>query len=452
MSYASTHTHNSSPSERLNTFSIKHLNALYDLLASKYGSATIYYNRANPASMALVMSSNYTTSAINDAHHELVNQYKNKRGRPFGSKNKPKDNNNYSANTRATKQETLPQVQETLPQVNVDLDNDLDIDNSATNAVDANILRVVEPLMIECLEKSFADYHKTNQAAHDQHKIQIELLNGTIATNLIELRERIDSLKSFQPTLVKLEQPNLPPIEMGIQHKMFPVLLKMCSARQRNGYALNIWVHGPAGTGKSTAAEKVASALNLPFYTTGSLDAKHEVLGFENAHKYVTTAFRQAWEFGGVYCLDEADGSSPQAMLALNGALAGSLCAFPDKIVKRHKDCIIIATANTTGHGASSEYSGRFKQDAASMDRFQTLNWPIDEDLERTMCANQEWVTTVQAMRAKLATRGIKGVMITPRATLAGEALIAAGLELAQVIESTLKKGMTDAQWSMVNN
>lgn len=448
MSDTSTHTHNTlPPRERLNSFSIKHLNALYDLLASKYGDATVYYNRANPASMVLAMSSTYTTSAINDAHHELVNQYKNKRGRPFGSKNKPKDNNNYSANAnaRATKQETFPQV-------DVDLDNDLDIDNSATNAVDANILRVVEPLMIECLEKAFNDYDRENTRKHDHHALGIERLNDTLATNLIELRERIDSLKSFQPTLVKLEQPNLPPIEMGIQHKMFPILLKMCSARQRNGYALNIWVHGPAGTGKSTAAEKVASALNLPFYTTGSLDAKHEVLGFENAHKYVTTAFRQAWEFGGVYCLDEADGSSPQAMLALNGALAGSLCAFPDKIVKRHKDCIIIATANTTGHGASSEYSGRFKQDAASMDRFQTLNWPIDETLERTMCANQDWVRTVQAMRAKLATRGIKGVMITPRATLAGEALIAAGLELSQVIESTLKKGMTDAQWSMVNN
>ena len=245
-------------------------------------------------------------------------------------------------------------------------------------------------------------------------------------------------------------RPELPKLDMGLQHKCFEKLLKMCSARQRSGYALNIWVHGPAGTGKSTAAENIAKALELPFYTTGSLSAPHEVLGFNNAHTYVTTAFRQAWEHGGVYCLDEADGSSPQAMLALNGALAGSLCALPDKIVKRHKDCVIIATANTTGQGASTEYSGRFKQDAANMDRFVMLHWPIDEALERSMCANQEWVTTVQNMRAKLAMHNIKGVMITPRATLYGEALLAAGLDLADVIESVLKKSMTDAQWGLV--
>ena len=262
----------------------------------------------------------------------------------------------------------------------------------------------------------------------------------------------ITEVAKHKPLIIEIQRANLPTIDMGLQHKHFPKLLKMASARQRNGYALNIWMIGPAGTGKSTAAENVAKALSLPFYTTGSLDAKHEVLGFENAHKYVTTAFRQAWEHGGVFCLDEADGSSPQAMLALNGALAGSLCAYPDATIKRHKDCVIVATANTSGHGASAEYSGRFKQDAAAMDRFVMLDWPIDETLERAMCGNDAWVSLVQSTRAKLATKGIKGAMITPRATLYGEALLAAGLDHSEVVKSVLQKGITDAQWQMVMN
>ena len=444
------------PHQKLNNYKPNHLKALWNELISLYNpgmsvtnkdSFNTFYEANNVQVMGSKIYNSFSPTEIDNAHYQVIQRYGSqgiyRKGRKPGAKNKPKtfksfdeikNNNNMDNN--------VDELDEFFTS-----DSDEETTSNTTQDADRSVkLTELEGIITDILTKALTPWDEHNKREHESFKRGIDNLGASVGY----LIRKFDAIQTFRPTIIELVRPELPKLDMGLQHKCFEKLLKMCSARQRSGYALNIWVHGPAGTGKSTAAENIAKALELPFYTTGSLSAPHEVLGFNNAHTYVTTAFRQAWEHGGVYCLDEADGSSPQAMLALNGALAGSLCAFPDKIVKRHKDCVIIATANTTGQGASTEYSGRFKQDAANMDRFVMLHWPIDEALERSMCANQEWVTTVQNMRAKLAMHNIKGVMITPRATLYGEALLAAGLDLADVIESVLKKSMTDAQWGLV--
>lgn len=254
------------------------------------------------------------------------------------------------------------------------------------------------------------------------------------------------------PTIVHLSTPAMPTLaNLGIQHKHFPKLLKMCNARLRSGHRLNVWLHGPAGTGKTTAAEKVAEALGLPFQYNGALSTGFQVMGYMDAHgKYVTTAFRKAWEHGGVYLFDEIDASMPDALLTLNGALANSLCSFPDGVVKRHPDCVVIAGANTTGSGGTVEYVGRYKQDAALVDRFVFLDWPLDEALEDALCANKTWANKVRKSRAKAKSAGVKGHQITPRATLYGEALLAAGLDMSDVESSVLRKGLPNDQWSTI--
>jgi len=454
--YATQKTDNRRPYQKLHNYKPNHLKALWDDLNSLHTTNTTttdkaafdnYYKNNDASLMANLICLRFSPAEIDHAHYIVIQRYGSqgiyRKGRKPGAKNKPKtfksfdeikNNNNVDNN--------VDELDEFFTS-----DSDEETTSNTTQDADRSVkLTELEGIITDILTKALTPWDEQNKREHESFKRGIDNLGASVG----DLIRKVEAIQTFRPTIIELVRPELPKLDMGLQHKCFEKLLKMCSARQRSGYALNIWVHGPAGTGKSTAAENIAKALELPFYTTGSLSAPHEVLGFNNAHTYVTTAFRQAWEHGGVYCLDEADGSSPQAMLALNGALAGSLCAFPDKIVKRHKDCVIIATANTTGQGASTEYSGRFKQDAANMDRFVMLHWPIDEALERSMCANQEWVAKVQMMRTKLATHNIKGVMITPRATLYGEALLAAGLDLTDVIESVLKKSMTDAQWELV--
>jgi len=284
---------------------------------------------------------------------------------------------------------------------------------------------------------------------NDLHNITMDV--STLTDDHRALKLRVDSIIENRPTVVTLERRELPPINLGVQHKHFPELLIMCNAALRGDGRNNIWIYGPAGTGKTTAASMVAKAMSLPFYAMSALETGFQVIGYMDANgNYVTTLFRQAWEHGGVIILDEVDSYQPSAALALNGALANSHCSFADKIVPRHKDCIIIAGANTTGLGGTLEYSGRMKQDAAFNDRWCFLDWPLDEALEDALCANKEWVAIVRKVRANVIAKQMKGVMVTPRATIYGESLLAAGLPLERVIKSVIYKGMTEAQIAMV--
>ena len=53
--------------------------------------------------------------------------------------------------------------------------------------------------------------------------------------------------------------------DMGIQHEMFPTLLRACMACDASGNRLNIWLTGQPGSGKTHAAKMVAKALKLDF-------------------------------------------------------------------------------------------------------------------------------------------------------------------------------------------
>ncbi len=240
--------------------------------------------------------------------------------------------------------------------------------------------------------------------------------------------------------------------DCGIVHKNFEKLLKMSSARDQNGNRLNIWLYGPAGTGKTTSAHKIADALALPFYANGALSTSYELMGFVDAGgTYHRTVFREAFEHGGVYLFDEIDSSTPVAIQAFNAALANGMCAFPDGMIKRHPDCVVIAGGNTAGDGATSDYSTRVKLDRAAKDRWTFQDWPIDEDLELAVTPNQEWTKIVQAMRKRAHERELRGHLITPRASFYGAALLAAGLSLDDVKNSVLRKGLSEDQWNQLN-
>lgn len=235
-------------------------------------------------------------------------------------------------------------------------------------------------------------------------------------------------------------------VNLGRVHMMFERLLSRCRLVGKDGNRYNVWLTGPAGSGKTTAAMQVAKALGLDFYHTGALDTEYKLLGFTDAQgRVVNTDFRKAWEFGGIFLFDEVDASLPGALMALNAALANGHCAFPDGNIERHKDTIIIAAANTWGSGATFEYVGRNKLDSASLDRFVKLAWNYDEAMERDTSGNLEWAMKVQAWRKAVATKGIKHI-ISPRATYVGATMLAAGIPEGEVIEELVAAGMTDSQ------
>jgi hypothetical protein len=237
----------------------------------------------------------------------------------------------------------------------------------------------------------------------------------------------------------------------GHQHPMFQTLCRILSSRAADGFVPNVWISGPAGSGKTHSVRSFAKAAGLDFYYNGALRDAFELLGYRDANGvYHTTAFREAYEKGGVYLFDEVDGSDNAALLALNGALANGIASFPDGTIERHPDCRIVATGNTWGLGATSDYVGRSKIDAAFLDRFGArIGWDYDVALEIAISGNEDFTRRVQAARVRARAAGLK-VLITPRASIAGAALIAAGLTHDEAASLTYLANLSDDQKKIV--
>lgn len=232
----------------------------------------------------------------------------------------------------------------------------------------------------------------------------------------------------------------------GLTHYRFPEMLKAATT------SFPLMLVGPAGTGKTYACEQLAEALSLPFYATSvsSQTSKLDLVGYMNANGgYVVSAFRKAYEEGGVFLMDEIDAGNPNVLVVLNNALSGSMCSFPDQMVERHKDFLFVSTANTYGNGASRQYVGRNQIDAATLDRFITIDWDIDEKLEEQLVSDMQygprWLNVVKKMRTFCETRSYR-VILSPRATLKGTLLLEREISVEKVVDMVLLSTATQEQ------
>jgi MoxR-like ATPase len=229
----------------------------------------------------------------------------------------------------------------------------------------------------------------------------------------------------------------------GQQHNKFEHVVKTVSTRVQ-GRRLHTWLVGPSGSGKSYLASQAAKALNLTYYSTSAIQSKYDLIGFVSptgAEATLRTPFRNAFENGGLFAWDDIDASDPRAFVAFNEALSNGRFAFPDKVVEQHPDFVCVASANTWGAGATADYVGRNKIDAATLSRFVRIEIGYDEQLEREMVGNHEWARFIQSVREAVKKEGIK-VLVTPRHTLQGVALLAAGFERADVENYTVFAGL----------
>lgn len=282
-------------------------------------------------------------------------------------------------------------------------------------------------------------------------KIVAESLQKGIADISANLEARVERAAKIVRVEVKLPNADEWKAVDGHTHAMFPTLLKAATARQADGFHPNIWISGPSGGGKTYGVKLLARALEREFFFNGALSQSFELTGFRDGHgTYHTTPFRQAYALPAIYCFDEVDASDNGALLALNAALANGVAYFPDGRVERHKDSLIIATANTWGFGATSDYVGRAKIDAAFLSRFAVkVYWDYDEELERQICGNEDWAKHVQAARAKARAAGLK-VVICPRVSIAGAALINNGFTFEEAAANTYLANCTPEQRKMI--
>lgn len=305
-------------------------------------------------------------------------------------------------------------------------------------------------------------------AAVIQSAIGAAVANATPALDESRVIELIKA-HGGSPAFVQLDlrtPAGIVPAGETMMHHKFPLLLSALQA------GVNLMLVGPAGSGKTEAAKQAAKLLGLPFYFTGAIDSPYKLLGFMDSQgRYVRTPFRQAYENGGVFLMDEMDGSLPAALIPFNAAFANDVMDFPDGIITRHPDFKAIAAANTFGRGADRQYCGRYQLDAATIDRYAMLSWDYDAALESALIGAprphdaplplniapvtdaarvagyaDSWIKRVQAVRARLELHKIRHV-VSPRATMAGVKLYAAGWPAAEIEESVIWKGLdTDSR------
>jgi len=269
--------------------------------------------------------------------------------------------------------------------------------------------------------------------------IDFDAVKQLIADALVPVIERINQRPSTQLTVTTTTHVHTVD---GLHHYLLPKLIRALSAK------VNVWIAGPSQAGKTTAAKAAAKALGLKFHFHGSMTMSHQLEGFvDGAGHYHETQFVQAFRNGGLVLLDEVDRGSNEALLAMNAPLANRIMSLPNgELIEAHPDFICIAAANTWGGGATADYCGAARIDAAFLQRFGArLAWDYDNDLEVAICGNADWAKRVQAARAKARAHGQK-VMITPQASISGARLIAAGFTADEAAEMTYLSDMSPDQ------
>lgn len=314
---------------------------------------------------------------------------------------------------------------------------------------------------------------KALQAQKDALQAMIDALNAEADTNQAEPEEQPalldeDSLRAIirdehskidhgqvataqAPAMITIKTEAATRTVTGRKHSQFETLLRVISTRV-DGNRRHAWVTGPMGSGKSTLNRQVAEAADLDFYSCGAISSKYELIGFVPANgdmKSLTlqTPLRRAYQNGGVFSFDDVDGSDPKALTAFLGALDGQRnYMFPDGMIDRHPDFVCIASANTWGTGATAEYVGRSKVDAAFLSRFAArILVDYDEQLERDLVGTEgaKWAHYVQTLRKVVKSLGLK-IPVTPRHTIDGHALIRGGMDTKTVKSLTVYAGLDE--------
>jgi hypothetical protein len=122
---------------------------------------------------------------------------------------------------------------------------------------------------------------------------------------------RVDALANREPSEVRfVVNDRAGPAVEGARPELSAMVRRVAAGFN------NLWMSGPAGSGKTTLAHDLAKALGRPFgfqsfsaaSTEGSLIGSLDAQG-----NYRESAFVQAYENGGVYLLDEVDAAPAAA-------------------------------------------------------------------------------------------------------------------------------------------
>jgi MoxR-like ATPase len=306
------------------------------------------------------------------------------------------------------------------------------------------------------------------EASKRSEEEQAEWEKKTEKTLKAKITRELKKREVFSFTPPDIPQPA--PEDGLLAHYKFPLVVDLVSL------GIPPFLFGPAGTGKSTIGRQVALFLSRQHAAESCSPDKDAtyLVGYMDGHgKYHGTEFFRLWTEGGVMVIDEADNSDTSVLAVLNDALANGSMVFPGRgTVPKHEGFMIVLCGNTWGSGADSTYIGRTALDAATLDRFFSLEIDIDEVLEDRVALGaigiengyaggthpvlpdkierdeetvatdaKAWINRVRKYRDNVAKHGLQ-VVVSPRASINGCKLVTAGWDFDTIAKGLIFRGL----------
>jgi cobaltochelatase CobS len=303
---------------------------------------------------------------------------------------------------------------------------------------DGNLERAQAGYEVICLQKHRADVSDTPadkkalemmaktinglEAGIDEHsELSVRKHAADVMSKLEGFAKKaiLDASEKAKPLVIQSPDGKKRKIK-GVIQAEFERMVQLASAR------IPMLLVGPAGCGKTYLAEKLGEALDLEVSDQSCSEGMSESvfnglllpIGANGSFKHVSSPFMDRYENGGVMLLDEMDAGDPNLFTYINKAIANQSYTVPQRytkpVVKKHGDFVLIAAANTFGHGADSMYVGRNQLDAATLDRFKVGLICIDysQDVELSL-ADEDLCTWAWGIRKKIRDARLRRVMST---------------------------------------
>lgn len=229
-------------------------------------------------------------------------------------------------------------------------------------------------------------------------------------------------------------------------------VLVMITRPQADGRPNNVYLHGPAGTGKSYMVKRIADAIDAGYWETGIVNMKEELLGFENARgTYTEPECVKILKNGKdgknitIMLFDEFDGMPNSVTLTWNNIFASRRFTTPQGTFNVHPSVRFIATGNTTMDGADEFY------DRETVDKSVKTRWifkaiDYDKKVEKKL-ADADVVEFLQGLRKAKNNCGLD-LFVTYREFTAlqwAKSVITDGImTIADALDSCVFKGLTE--------